>query len=173
MRAFPLERTCSHRHERFQLAFARRAIEILPPREDTEAEATHRGLVLRGETESALDRPIELLKDHYGDQIRIGAPTIRYQGTTQLEEPYMGLRVMCTERYFAAVKADLLARGATIEDAEVTGQFGVVRATAPLAKLLGYGKALKELTAGSGREVMWFSHYAPVEDEPPPGGQAA
>jgi translation elongation factor EF-G len=169
---YPLERTCSHLSEPLQLSFARRAMEILPQREDGSAEATHQGLVLRAETETAFEIPIEVLKEVYGDQVRIGSPTVRYHRSPQLEEPHMGVRVMCGNPHFAAVKADLLSRGARILDAEVTAQFGVVRATAPLVRLLGYAQALLELTAGSAREVMWLSHYAPV-DIPPPSGQAA
>jgi hypothetical protein len=163
---YPLERTCSHLNEPLQLSFARRAIEILPQREDGSAEATPEGLVLRAETETAFDIPIEVLKDVYGDQIRIGSPTVRYHRSQQLEEPHMGVRVLCANPYFAAVKADLVSRSAHILDAEVMAQFGVVRATAPLVKLLGYSHALADLTAGSAREVMWLSHYAPVEPLP-------
>ncbi len=170
-REFPLERTCSHREEPLQLSFARRAIEILPQREDGSAEATDAGLVLRAETETAFEVPIEVLKDVYGEQVRIGSPTVRYHHSPQLEEPHMGVRVQCANPHFAAVKADLESRNAHILDAEVTPQFGVVRATAPLVKLLGYAQALADLTAGGAREVMWLSHYAPVES--PPSDQAA
>jgi len=49
-----------------------------------------------------------------------------------------------------------------------------VRVTAPLARLLGYSGELARLTSGAGREVMWLSHYAPVESvQPPPGNDAA
>jgi hypothetical protein len=164
---FPLEQICSHADESYQVAFARDALQILPQREDGSAEATHQGLVLRGETEGALERPIDLLKEIYGDQIRIGSRRIRYRRSSQLEEPHMGLRVLCASAHFAAVKADLLARGAVILDADATPQFGVVRATARLANLLGYSSAVAELTAGSAREVIWLSHYATVDGPPP------
>ncbi|MGH8311515.1 MAG: hypothetical protein ACRETX_17195, partial [Steroidobacteraceae bacterium] len=136
------------------------------------AEATHKGLVLRGETETALEKSLALLKDYYGDQIRAGSPSIRYHHSPEVEEPHMGVRVLCPATYFAAVKADLLARDAVVLDEELTSQYGVVRANAPLAKLIGYSRALAQLTAGSAREVMWLSHYAPV-DVPPPDGEAA
>lgn len=172
MYQFPLERICSHSYEPLQLNFARQAIEKLPEREDSRAEATHQGLVLRAETERALERHIEILQDYYGDQIQIGPARVRYPQTPKLGSPHMAVRVQRTSAHFAAVKADLLARGATILDAEVTAHFGIVRATAPLEKLLGYAKTLHQLTGGSAREVMWLSHYAPVQ-EPPPDGHAA
>lgn len=169
---YPLERTCWHLYEPFQLTFARHALQMLPQRADGSAEATHKGLVLRADTETALERYLEPLKDYYGDQIRAGSPTIRYHRSPVLEEPHMGLRVQCPATHFAAVKADLLARGAIVLDAELTSRYGVVRASAPLAKLMGYPRALGQLTAGSAREAMWLSHYAPV-DATPPDGQAA
>jgi hypothetical protein len=164
---YPLERTCFHRYEPFQLTFARRAVQMLPELEEGSAEATHQGLVLRAETETEFEPAIGILKDYYGDQIEIGSPTIRYHRSARLEEPYTGVRVLCSEAHFAAVKADLLARGANILDEEVRPQFGVVRATARLANLLGYPEALAELTGGSARQVMWLSHYSPVERPAP------
>jgi hypothetical protein len=160
---FPLERTCSDRHKVFQLRFAREALLLLPAREDGSAEATHEGLVLRGETETSLEKSVALLQEHYGDRICVGAPTVRYHRAIELEEPHMGVRILCVPRYFHALEADLAARGAKILDAEVTPQFGALRATVPLNKLLGYAGVVAELSAGTAREVMWLSHYAPVE----------
>lgn len=169
---FPLECTCSHRRERFQLAFARRALEFLPQADDTSFQPGSRGLIVLAETETALERPIGIIREVFGDQVNIGPPTVRYRRGATLEEPHMGVRVLCAPEHFAAVKADLERRLAVIVDSEVNRQFGVVRATAPLAELLGYPRRLSELTGGRGQHMMWFSHYAPVQDEPP-GGNAA
>jgi translation elongation factor EF-G len=169
--SYPLERVCTHRQEPFQLRFARRALELLPQFPDRSYEATGKGLIIRGETELAVHRPTELLKSVFGDQVRIGALTIRYREGEVLQEPHMGVRVQCPAKFFEAVRADLLARGATLLDEELSATFGIVRCTAPLARLLGYSDALAKMTDGSAREVMWFSHYAPVE--PPPPDRAA
>lgn len=75
----------------------------------------------------------------------------------------MGVRVLCPSLYFEAVKRDLLSRGAAILDEELALITGVVRATAPLAKLLGYSQHVAALTAGTARELMWLSHYAPCD----------
>jgi hypothetical protein len=157
----PLELTCTHRAERVQLAFAQRALGLLPQRRDCRFEASAAGIVIRGETESALAGPTELLREVYGEQIAIGPLTIRYRQGAALEEPHMGVRVLCTAQDFPAVRQDLLARGAKLLDEEVAKSIGVVRATAPLAKLLGYSRHLADLTAGTAREVMWLDHYAP------------
>ena len=169
---YPIECTCSHRRERFQLAFARNAIELLPQREDASYVSSPQGLVVLAETEAALERPVRILRETYGDEVCIGEPKVRYRQGATLEEPYMGVRVLCAPRHFRAVRMDLEARGAEILDAEETDQFGIVRATAPLAVLLGYSCRLAELTAGRAQHTMWLSHYAPVTSRPP-GGDAA
>jgi hypothetical protein len=169
---FPLERTCFHRYEPFQLTFARHALQLLPEDDRAFFEASHRGLVLRAETEAALERPIEILKDYFGNQISIGRPTVRHHQGTTLEEPHMVVRVRCKPEHFEAIRADLITRNAVVLETEVKPTFCVLRATAPLARLLGYAQSLAELTDKSAHEVMWLSHYAPVQESSPPGGAA-
>lgn len=169
---FPIECRCWHRQERFQLAFARQAMEVLPRREDTAFKPGARGLILLAETEMALERPLRVLKEVYGNDLGIDPPAIRYHQADRLEEPYMGLRVLCAPQYFEAVRQELQLRAATIMDAEVTRSFGIVRACAPQATLFGFPDRLTQLTRGQGKLVMWLSHYAPVQ-EPPPDGSAA
>jgi hypothetical protein len=134
---------------------------FLPQPRDCQYEASPAGIVIRGATESALEGPTELLREVYGEQIAIGPLTIRYRKGAGVEEPHMGVRVLCAAKDFAAVRRDLLARDAKILDEEVNQSIGIVRATAPLAQLLGYAHDLVRLTAGSAREVMWLDHYAP------------
>jgi hypothetical protein len=169
---YPLERLCSHLYEPFQLTFARHAEQLLPQEDEVEVEATHRGLVLRGETEAALEHAVEMLRDYFGEQIRIGPAVVRYHNGSTLEEPHMGLRVRCSPEHFEAIKADLIARDALIVAAEIHPACGEVRATAPLAKLMGYARSLDKLASGTAHQVMWLSHYAPTQ-APPPDDTAA
>lgn len=169
---YPLERVCSHLYEPFQLKFARHAQQIVQEAKDVQLEATHAGLVLRAETEDVLEGPVGMLRDFYGSQVSMGPPTVRYHRGVTLEQPYMGVRVRCRACDFEAVKADLLAREGAIVDSELTRSFGVVRVIAPLVRLMGYSARLAQLTAGTAHEVMWLSHYAPVET-PPPGDDVA
>lgn len=160
---YTIERICAHRSERFQLVFALRAIELLPLGLDYALAASQEGLIVRGETESSLDRPVELLKAIYGQQLRVDALAVRYRRRgVIIEEPCMGVRVLCAAEYYDAVKEDLIARGGALSDTEVTPRVAVVRATVSLARLLGYSRHVHELTGGTGREVIWFSHYAPI-----------
>lgn len=161
---YTIERICSHGSQRFQLVFALRAIELLPVGLDFSMAASQEGLIVRGETESSLHRPVELLKAIYGEELRVGALAIRYRRNGDvIEEPYMGVRVLCAAGYYDAIRKDLIARGGALSDAEATPQVAVVRATVSLSRLLGYSQHVHDLTGGSGREVIWFSHYAPIE----------
>ena len=169
---FPLERLCSHKHEAFQLTFARNAQQHFLMREDVEVVASHYGLMIRGETEDAIDAATIVLRDLYGPSLRIGAPMVRYHDGTSFEQPWMGLSVKCAPEHYAAVKADLIAREASIVSSAAESAQCLIQARAPLAELLGYREDLDKLTAGSARHSMWLSHYAPVEN-PPPDGQAA
>jgi translation elongation factor EF-G len=169
---YPIERHCSHPGEPFQLKFARNAMQILPQDEETAFKPGPRGLLILAETEMALERAAKRLADVYGDDVRIGPPTVRYRQGAHTEEPHMGLRVLCAPEQFEAVRQDLCMRQAAILDAEVNRHFGIVRARAPLAALLGYPGRLAQLTRGHGQLVMWLSHYEALED-PPPAGSAA
>ena len=172
-REFAIECRCSHRAQRFQLAFARQALEFLPRDEATHFEPTGEGLKVLAETELALERPIKRLREVYGDDVRIDPPTVRYQhGRREVQEPHMGLRVRCPPECFEALRRDLHLRAAQILDVEVTERFGILRASAPQSTLVGYPAFVSDVTGGRGKLVMWLSHYAPV-DEPPPGGFAA
>lgn len=164
---YPLERLCSHLYEPFQLTFARHAEQVLREADEVEAEATHRGLLLRGETEAAFEHSIELLRNNFGNQIHVGPAAVRYHNGTTVEEPHMGLRVKCSPEHVEGVSADLNARNALVVALEVGPTCAVIRAVAPLAKLLGYGARLAELTSGAARQVTWLSHYAPMETSPP------
>jgi hypothetical protein len=169
---YPVERRCTHRTERFQLAFARKAVELLPQDDSTAFEPGATGLLIAAESEIALERPIRRLKEAYGDMVHIGPPKVRYRHGDRVEQPFMGLRVLCSPEYYEAVREDLRLRRAAIMDAEVSRRFGIVRACAPLVTLLGYPDVLARMTGGRGQLVMWLSHYEQLDD-PPPAGAAA
>lgn len=169
---FPIQCDCSYSRDRFNLAFARKAIEVLRPGKELVLEPSHRGLTLLAETEMALEQPIATLRDVYGNDVRVGPITVRYHQGQQVEEPHMGLRIRCAPQHFNALRGDLLARGAALVDAEVSRLCGVLRATAALPTLVGYPAFVRNKTDGTAQLVMWLSHYEPV-NEGPPGGDAA
>jgi len=169
---FPIETCCSHRGERFQLDFARQVMQLLPRTSGASYAPDARGLVIAAQTEMDLERPVRRLTDIYGDMLRVGPLTVRYRHGQTIEQPIMALRVLCPPGCYEGVREDLRARDARIMDAEVNRRFGIVRATAPLAKLLGYPDRFASITGEKGQLVMWLSHYEQL-DEPPPAGIAA
>jgi hypothetical protein len=171
--AYPIERICRHRYEPFQLTFARHALQLLPDQQGTSFEASHRGLALRAENETALERPVRILQSYFGNQISIGIPMIRYhhQGDV-LEEPHMVVEVTCLPEHFDLVRSDLENRKAVRMRSEIGAAGCLLRATVPLARLIGYAEILAGLTETHGRQNMWLSHYAPVDELPPTGGAA-
>lgn len=169
---FPIQCECSYSKQRFNLMFARKAMEVVRPGKELMLEPSPRGLTLLAETEMALEPPLATLRDVYGSEVRIGTPSVRYHHGVRVEEPYMSLRIRCERRHFEALRSDLQARGASLQDQELNHLCGVLRATAPLTSLIGYPAHVRTTTDGSSQLVMWLSHYAPIEG-PPPGGQAA
>jgi regulator of nucleoside diphosphate kinase len=163
----PLEQLCTHVYEPFQLTFARHAEQLLPQEGAVEAEATHRGLVLRGETEAALEQAVGLLRGYFANQIHVGPAVVRYHDGITREEPYMGLLVRCSPEHFEAIMGNLIARDALIVISKIEPARGEICATAPLARLMGFGRSLAKLTTGTAREEMWLSHYAPAQAPPP------
>jgi hypothetical protein len=161
---FPLERVCVHLYEPYQLKFARHAEHLLNVACDVQAEVGHHGLTLRGETESELELAATILRNFYGSQIRVGPVAVRYHRSRVLEEPFMGVRVRCDAARMEAVTADLVARGAIIVSSELVRGVALVRAVGPLGRLIGYAKALPLLGGESARQLMWLSHYAPVQE---------
>lgn len=144
---------------------------LLAPHRAVPAQVARQAIV-SGETEASLANVIQVLKSVYGEDLRVGELTIRYRHGAVVEEPHMGVRVLCSATHFEAVRDDLLSRAAVIFDAELSPPIGVLRATASLARLLGYSQHLAKLTEAKAREVLWLSHYAPLP-APPPDGCAA
>jgi hypothetical protein len=169
---YPIEQCCSHRGQRLQLDFARKAMPLLPRESSTAFEIEARGLVIKAETEVALERPVRRLTEAYGDMVRIDPPVVRYRYGERTEQPIMGLRVLCAPEFYEAIREDLRLRRAAIIDAELNRRFGILRASAPLVALIGYPDRFAVMTGGRGQLVMWLSHYEELED-PPPAGVAA
>jgi hypothetical protein len=169
---YPLERVCRHRYQSFQLKFASQAQQLLAQQGDLGIVCSHEGLTIRGETEEILGGAVETLRAFYGSQLHVGPATIRYHNATTLEEPWMGLRIRCAPRHFDAIKTDLTMRHASIIGSDRHSRIGVIHASAPLSQLIGYASDLAKLTGAEAQQLMWLSHYAPVQDRSPDGDAA-
>ncbi|HNQ57557.1 MAG: hypothetical protein DPW12_07850 [Rhodocyclaceae bacterium] len=169
---FPVERLAQLSSNTFQIGFARQVMRMLEASDFLAYEATHEGLMMRGQNEDALAKPAVLLRDLYGDDLVLRPPQVRYMSLgNRPYEPIMMLRVRIAPRHRKAVREDLDARDVAILEEHQRPSVCVLRAEAPLRKLLGYGEALSALTGGSGLHWTWLDRYVPMDD--PPGGRAA
>jgi predicted membrane GTPase involved in stress response len=168
----PLEMLASVASHPFQLGFARQALRMLPVAAHVSFEATSRGLLICASSEEALSEPTGLLRKTYGTDLVLSPPRVRqvFLGE-QPYEPIMELSVSSSPRHRNALREDLVRRRAVLLGEEEHPDRYVVRAEAPLRRLLGYGDALAKLTDGTAQHRIWLSRYVPIDA--PPGGDAA
>lgn len=168
---FPLEQLVKHDSHRFQMGFARQVIRDVTQtrrfRDRVLFEASHDGLLMLAQNEEALAEPLNLLRDLYEESLVVLQPRVRYLslGNEQFE-PIMVARVRVLPRDLQAVRADLLAREATLLDEDRNRGACVLRAEVPLRNLLGYGRELSALTGGTGEYCSWLDRYARMPTGP-------
>ncbi|PKO68357.1 MAG: hypothetical protein CVU20_13130 [Betaproteobacteria bacterium HGW-Betaproteobacteria-14] len=169
---FPVEQLVQLASNPFQIGFARQVMRILEPSDLIAFEATHDGLQIRAQNEDALAKPENLLRDLYGDDLVLLPPQVRFMSLgNRPYEPIMLLRVRTVPRYLDAVREDLVSREATLLEEHARPSVCVLRAEAPLRKLLGYGETLSKLSDGTALHWVWLDRYVPMDN--PPGGRAA
>lgn len=160
MRSFPLQRRCTLRDSPDQAEFARDACSLIKAGEMAQLEATPHGLLLHARNQVAHGRLIGLLQAVYGNEVDFGPIEIRYRDQDGVRmEPHMALRIECRTVRVAAVIADLAWREAHVLDERCEGSRAVVRATAPLALLLGYPTLLGRIDA-SAALTSWLAFYS-------------
>jgi hypothetical protein len=166
---YPLEQLASSRSTSFQQGFARMTMHLLPAFDDVLLDASAKGLVILAASELALATPAEVIRQIHADDVIIEAPKVRFACGDAVEEPVMWVRAVVPREDTEAVVHDLIGREAKIEEVDWLAPSSVVRARAPLRKVLGYPAALSELCEGKADLQMWLSHYAPM----PPGPDKA
>ncbi len=173
---FPIEQLTKQRDERFQLRFARAAAALLAPSEEVELHASADGLAVRGRNEDALEFPLSILRERYGDHLQAGPPRVRFweDGTRNAHphEPIMQVRIASARAFLDAIERELSMRGVDVQERHLARANGVLRGEAPLARLLGLPARLRAVTNGSAQHWVVLSHYAPVTPDPD-GGRAA
>ncbi len=159
----PLERVVRHRNKDSQLDFAREALASLDETEDSRFEATQRGLAMFAAHEDALERPVAVLQQRYGDAVDVRPPRVRCLPGHPLQQPVMALRVVVRREHSLAVLQELRQRDVRIEEECQRGRTFVFRARAPLRDLLGLSERLTALSGGTAEHAMKLSHYAPLD----------
>jgi predicted membrane GTPase involved in stress response len=169
---FPIEQLARHASQRFQYGFARQAMRLFRSSDASAFEATADGLLVRAQSEDLLDRSTEILREVYGEDLRLPPPRVRYmRWGRRWYEPVMLVRVRIIPKYREIVRDGLLARGAMLLEEYSRTEVCVLRAELPLRDALGFGKHFSQLTNGTGFHWTWLDRYRPMED--PPDGQAA
>ena len=166
---YPLETLARRREAASQLAFAREATHALPDSDEVLFEPIDRGLAIFAANESALARPVAVLRDIYGERIEVRRPKVRYMPGDPPHEPVMHVRIASRREWAGPVLRELRLRGATVIEECIRPRIAIVRAEAPLAQLLGLPARIDAITGGEAECAIRLVRYAPL----PPDGEAA
>jgi elongation factor G len=83
-------------------------------------------------------------------------------------EPVMSVEVTTPEQFAGAILGDLSRRRGLIEGMESRAASQVIRATVPLATMIGYAQHMRSITQGRAEYSMNFARY----EEAPRGGES-
>lgn len=159
---YPLEAVARKRGLASQFEFAMEARRHLPDDSDeTLCEPNHHGLVILAADEAALTRPLGILRQVYGDWVRVNGPKVRYLPGHPPQLPMMQARIAVRREFELKVLAELRRRGArVVERCERSGIF-TVKADAPMECLLGLPAWLDDLTGRSATHSIRLQGYTP------------
>jgi hypothetical protein len=168
---YPIEQLASSARTRFQLGFARLTMQLLPHFDAVAFEPSTEGLRILAANEMALELPGEVIRQIHADEVQLGPLSVRLLGGEEGRDPIMWVRASVDHADAEPVLQDLIEREARIEEVDWGHPRTVIRALAPLHRLLGYPHALRDLADAGADLQMWLSHYrAPLRG---PGGDAA
>jgi elongation factor G len=88
-------------------------------------------------------------------------------------EPLMSIEVTTPENFAGAIMGDLISRRGQIEGIESRAGSQLIRATVPLATMIGYAKHMRSLTQGRVEYSMNFSRYEETPRHGESGGDEA
>jgi predicted membrane GTPase involved in stress response len=164
---YPIEQVARSTRSAFQIGFARLTMHLMPRFDDVAFEPTASGLRILAASELALAIPAEIVRQIHEDDVELGAPRARLLYGEVVREPVMNVRASVSRSQGTAIAAALVERGARIDELEHAHARSVVRAHAPLRRLIGYPRLFATLTDGTADLRMWLSHYAEVRGDSP------
>jgi predicted membrane GTPase involved in stress response len=150
-----------------QLWFAQEALPLVRSSERVAAEATDRGLLVRGLTELDLELASHSLGQRFPG-LRVGNPVVELIRGTPLLEPYYLVTVTVPAGFVGDVVGDLNARRAVITSLEDTPSGNTVKADIPVIECFGYGTRLRSRTRGEGRHELTFIGHRPYSQDQDP-----
>ena len=169
-RDYPVEQLARSTSTRFQMGFARMTMHLLPEFKQVVLEPSERGLKILASNEEALAPPRDVIRQIHDEDVEIDEPQVRLLYGEVVQEPIMWVRARSERTFTEAVIHELITREAQIEEVDWLAALPVVRAWAPLRRLLGYSQALAALSQDTAELYTVLSHYAPLPPEP---GKAA
>lgn len=130
------------------------------PSEAIIESSQHRPFIL-SKSEESLEVQIQTLNTIFASEMRASTPQVRYfrQGQS-LFEPIMQLRVTVDHQCIDAVTQELLRREAKIYDKDNIHNVHVLRAEAPLRKLIGFKKRLNAMSNFPSHCLSWLDRYS-------------
>jgi hypothetical protein len=123
------------------------------------------GLHLLAPSERDLDTAVERLRERFGRRVVADPPKVRLASGSPTLEPWMAVLVTAPARHLPALRADFVRRCGTSPQLR-DGDPPVVEGEAPLARLLGYERALATLAPGSHASLV-LTRYLPIDDGGP------
>ena len=119
-------------------------------------------------SEPALKEAQDVVRQVHGGRIALGATSVHtlVDATGTRVEPVMFTRVSAGRDHVVPLLEILKDRGADVQEVELQYDRSVIRAEAPLARLIGSQDAVQELTAGQAHFLSWLARYAPVTEAP-------
>ena len=166
---YPLETLARGRRVESQVDFAQRAKAALTDSDELLARPRPTGLALFAANEEALEKPVRILRDLYGDFVELRAARARIIPGNPAQQPIMAVRVVARVEHIGPIISELRRRGTHIQEECVRGRTLILRAEAPLAVLLGLPEALHGLTDGTATHSIRLVRYAPVSSGFGPG----
>ena len=165
MLEYPLQQHARQRAAPSQRTFLHRAKSILKSSHGCALQGSVGGLTLLARNEEALAAATLALREVFGTSLELTPPQVRLAGTPP-HEPIMHVRANVPASRIELVTRVLHRRGVAILDESDGGTRCLLRAKAPLTRLLGLGADLKELTLGT--SLLWteLDRYAPCPIDP-------
>jgi elongation factor G len=81
-------------------------------------------------------------------------------------EPVMKLEVASPAEFVGGIQSDLTSRRAMVTGTEIRGDFQIIEAEVPLAKMFGYTTSVRSMSQGRASYTMEPLRYAPAIDLP-------
>ena len=163
---YPLEALARRRATLRQIDFAREAHALLEDSDDAFFQPVDHGLAILAAHEAALEAPRRILEETYGESVEVRGPRVRTMPGRPPQEPVMHVRVEARREQEGLVLGELRRRGAEILEECRRGRLVIVRAEAPLERLLGLPAMLDALPGGQAAHSIRLLRYDPLPAEP-------